>query len=136
MSIVKTGNTFVRHIKELKDFVRSPAIYVKLFQMKVYSLIRHHLEITLSITLIEFYLPKSQSISSLDEDQATQATKKPKQADDYEVYEEETMKGNFKHLLERHECDRICKKGEQQKICHYELHVSEYTTMGKVNIIL
>ena len=43
------------------------------------------------------------------------------------------MKGNFKHLLERHECDRICKEEEEQKICHYELHVSEYTTMGKVN---
>ena len=62
-----------------------------------------------------------------------QATKKPKKADDYEVYEEKTMKGNFKHLLERHECDRICKEEEEPKICHYELHVSEYTTMGKVN---
>ena len=52
--------------------------------------------------------------------------------DGYKVYEEETMKGNFEHLLERHECDRVCKKGEPPKTCQYELHISSYTTMGKV----
>ena len=55
-----------------------------------------------------------------------------KVSDEYEVYEEVTMKGNFEHLTERHDCDRVCKSGEPPKICMYELHISEYTTMGKV----
>ena len=55
--------------------------------------------------------------------------------DHYEVYEEATMKGNFKNQPERHECDRVCKKGEPEKICIYELHITEYTTMGKVTCL-
>ena len=53
--------------------------------------------------------------------------------DEYEVYEEITLNGNFENLPKPHECDRVCKEGEPEKICMYELHITEYTTMGKVN---
>ena len=66
-----------------------------------------------------------------------ECTRSPTGEDAYKVYEEETMVGNFDEFYnfgpERHECDRLCKKGEPEKICKYELHITEYTTMGKVN---
>ena len=66
-----------------------------------------------------------------------ECTRSPTGEDTYKVYEEETMVGNFDEFYnfgpERHECDRVCKKAEPEKICIYELEVSEYTTMGKVN---
>ena len=48
------------------------------------------------------------------------------------------MVGSFEEFYDpkttkRHECDRVCKEGEHQKICHYSFDISEYTTMGKVN---
>lgn len=55
--------------------------------------------------------------------------------DQYEVYEAATMEGNFENQPERHDCDRVCKKGEPRKICWYRFDVAAHTTMGKVSII-
>ena len=75
---------------------------------------------------------------------ATGDTEKPKEGglvtrklrkqgnDQYEVEEEGTMIGNFPYQPERHECDRVCKKGEPQKVCMYRLDITAHTTMGKV----
>ena len=46
------------------------------------------------------------------------------------------MNGNFPNQPERHECDRVCKKGEPAKICWYRFTVAAHTTMGKLSIII
>ena len=51
----------------------------------------------------------------------------------YDVTEDWAKEGDFPHQLQRHPCDRVCKKDDPRR-CHYVFIVERYTSMGKVRI--